>query len=65
VKPDLPKLQKKPAIPPSIDTSKIVLPSGGVLPPGFPTATNPNRRIKRFPLKNVKDDSLLRIRLKQ
>ena len=64
VKRDSSKLQKKPAIPPSIDSSKIVMPRRGVLPPGFPTIHNPNKRIKRFPLKNIKDDSLLRRRLK-
>jgi hypothetical protein len=64
VKTDSSKVQKKQAIPPSIDSSKILLPRRGVLPPGFPTPPNPNRRIKRFPLKNVKDDSLLRRRLK-
>lgn len=65
VKADSSKVRKKTAIPPSIDSSKIVLPRRGALPPGFPTSTNPNRRIKRFPLKNVKDDSLLRRSLKQ
>lgn len=64
VKSDSSKGLKKPAIPPSIDSSKIVLPRQGVLPPVFPPTPNPNRRIKRFPLKNVKDDSLLRRRLK-
>jgi hypothetical protein len=64
VKRDSSKVQKKPAIPPSIDSSKIVVPRRGVLPPGFPTSPNPNKRIKRFPLKNIKDDSLLRRRLK-
>jgi hypothetical protein len=64
-KPDTTKAQKKPAIPPPIDSSKIVLPRPGGLPLGFPTTPNPNKRIKRFPLKNVKDDSMLRRRLEQ
>ncbi len=64
VKSDSSKGLKKPAIPPFVDSSKIVLPRQGVLPTGFPPTPNPNRRIKRFPLKNVKDDSLLRRRLK-
>jgi hypothetical protein len=62
-KPDSSKVQKKPLIPSPIDSSKILLPRRGVLPPGFPANPNPNRRIKRFPLKNSKDDSLLRRRL--
>jgi uncharacterized protein DUF4296 len=60
VKPDSSKLQKKPAIPPPNDSSKIVLPRPAVLPPGFP-----KNRLKRFPLRNGKHDSLLKLKLKQ
>jgi hypothetical protein len=63
-KPDTAKVKKKPAILPPIDSSKKILPGPGGLPLGFPTPPNPNKRIKRFPLKNVKDDSMLRRRLK-
>jgi hypothetical protein len=65
VKPDTAKAQQKPAVPPPVDSSKITSPRPAVIPPGFPTTTNSNKRIKRLPLKNSKDDSLFKIRLKK
>ena len=65
VKSDTAKVKKKPAAQSRVDSLKQVLPRSGILPPGFPITPNPNKRIKRFPLRNIKDDTLLRRRLQQ